>query len=244
MRSILILGGASDIGVALAKNYLSLDYQVLLAGRHTSRLQLIKNDLEIRVEGGKIRTIQFDAELLDSHTDFVDKLDRLPDITVCVFGYLGDQLTAKADYKECLRIINVNYSGAVNLLNQISERYKKRQKGTIVGISSVAGDRGRMSNYIYGSAKAGFTTYLSGLRNELYHHNVHVVTVKPGFVNTKMTSHLELPPMLTAQPQQVARAIVKAVNGSKNTIYVLSIWRMIMLVIKNIPEPIFKRLKL
>ena len=243
MHSILILGGTSDIGLAIAETFLALDYQVYLAGRNPDRLEVIKRDLEIRF-GGKVLTVHFDAETFDSHEDFVNELNILPDITVCAFGYLGDQEVAAADFEESLRIINVNYLGAVSILNRIASLYQQEKRGIIVGISSVAGDRGRMSNYVYGSAKAGFTAYLSGLRNHLYHQNVHVVTVKPGFVNTKMTEHLQLPPLLTATPPQVARTVLKAVNGQKNTVYVLPVWRLIMMLIKNIPEFIFKRLKL
>src|SRR5690606_12784913 len=116
--------------------------------------------------------------------------------------------------------------------------------GTIVGISSVAGERGRQSNYLYGSAKAGFTAYLSGLRNALFSDNVHVVTVLPGFVYTKMTENLNLPKLLTAQPSEVADAIYAAVQKKKNTIYVRWFWKWIMLIIKCIPEFIFKKLKL
>ncbi|HEY2727571.1 MAG TPA: SDR family NAD(P)-dependent oxidoreductase, partial [Parafilimonas sp.] len=119
-----------------------------------------------------------------------------------------------------------------------------KKNGTIVGISSVAGERGRQSNYIYGSAKAGFTAYLSGLRNRLYHDNVHVLTVLPGFVNTKMTAELNLSPLLTASPEQVADAVETAIRKKKNVIYVKWFWKWIMKIIKNIPEGMFKKKKL
>ncbi|MCL4128207.1 UNVERIFIED_CONTAM: hypothetical protein GTU68_062310 [Idotea baltica] len=121
---------------------------------------------------------------------------------------------------------------------------ENRKEGTIVGISSVAGERGRASNYLYGSAKAGFTSFLSGLRNRLAGKGVHVLTVKPGFVDTAMTEGLDLPGPLTAQPQQVARAVFKAVGKKKNTLYTLWMWRYVMLIIRNIPEAIFKKLSL
>jgi short-subunit dehydrogenase len=119
-----------------------------------------------------------------------------------------------------------------------------RKSGTIIGISSVAGERGRMSNYLYGSAKAGFTAYLSGLRNRLFHTGVHVMSVQPGFVYTRMTESLTLPPLLTAKPEQVAADIYKAAAGGKNVIYTKWFWRYIMLIIKSIPEFMFKKLKL
>jgi short-subunit dehydrogenase len=130
------------------------------------------------------------------------------------------------------------------MLNLLSRAFVKRGSGTIVGISSVAGDRGRKSNYIYGSAKAGFTAYLSGLRNELFHSGVHVVSVLPGFVNTNMTAGLKLPPLITAQPEEVASAIYQAIRKKKNVVYVKWMWRYIMCIIKSIPEFIFKKMKL
>ena len=113
--------------------------------------------------------------------------------------------------------------------------------GCLVGISSVAGDRGRASNYVYGSAKAGFTAFLSGLRNRLAKQNVHVVTVKPGFVNTSMTEGMDLPAKLTAEPEEVANAIVKSVEKSRDIIYVRPVWQLVMAIIRNIPERIFKK---
>jgi short-subunit dehydrogenase len=126
----------------------------------------------------------------------------------------------------------------------VANAYEAMKAGMIVGISSVAGERGRQSNYIYGSAKAGFTAYLSGLRNRLFRSGVHVMSVQPGFVNTRMTQHLTLPPLLTAQPEQVADAVFKAVQRKKNVLFVKWPWKYIMLIIKSIPESIFKKLKL
>jgi decaprenylphospho-beta-D-erythro-pentofuranosid-2-ulose 2-reductase len=152
--------------------------------------------------------------------------------------------TAQKNFKAAQEIINTNYVGAVSILNVVANDFENRKRGTIVGISSVAGDRGRQSNYVYGSAKAGFTAFLSGLRNRLYHHGVHVLTVKPGFVKTQMIENLKTPAPITAIPKQVADRIFKAVRKKKDNIYVLPIWSMIMLVIKSIPEGIFKKLKL
>jgi hypothetical protein len=131
-----------------------------------------------------------------------------------------------------------------NNLNIIANDFEQRRSGVIIGVSSVAGDRGRGSNYMYGSAKAGFTAYLSGLRNRLAKSNVHVITVKPGFVRTRMTEGLPLPGPVTAKPEQVARDVFKAYRGRRNEVYTLWMWRYIMLVIKLIPEAIFKRLNL
>jgi short-subunit dehydrogenase len=143
-----------------------------------------------------------------------------------------------------LKTINANYTGAVSILNIISADYASRQSGSIIGISSVAGNRGRQSNYIYGSAKAGFTAYLSGLRNKMYHSKVHVLTVLPGFVYTKMTEHLKLPKPLTANPEEVASAVFNGVKSRKNIVYVKWFWRWIMLIITSIPESMFKKKKM
>ncbi|MEP4341571.1 MAG: SDR family NAD(P)-dependent oxidoreductase, partial [Lentilitoribacter sp.] len=126
----------------------------------------------------------------------------------------------------------------------LANRFEERGSGTIVGISSVAGERGRASNYIYGSAKAGVTAFISGLRNRLAKRGVHVVTVLPGFVATQMTEGMDLPAKLTAEPSDVADAIARAVGGKKDVIYVIPTWHLIMLIIRNIPESIFKRMNI
>lgn len=242
-QSVLILGGSSDIAVALAKIYIEKAYKVYLAGRKTDELKLIANDLQIR-NGGKVEVVFFDAVDYSSHEKFVDAFDEVPAITIAVFGYLGDQKLAEKEWNECEKIIDTNYKGAVSILNRFANVYEKQGSGALVGISSVAGERGRQSNYYYGSAKAGFTAYLSGLRNRLYASSVHVMTVKPGFVETKMTEGMDLPGPITAKPDQVAKAIFKGLKRKKNTIYTLGIWRLIMYIIKTIPEFVFKRLKL
>jgi short-subunit dehydrogenase len=148
------------------------------------------------------------------------------------------------DFDEALRMIQTNYSGAVSILNRVAGYYSRQKHGTIVGISSVAGERGRQSKLIYGSSKAAFSVYLDGLRNKMYKDQVHVVTVKPGFVFTKMTEGLKLPAPLTASPEEVADAVFKSVLNRKNTVYVKWMWRWIMLIIRNIPEFQFKKMNL
>lgn len=243
MPQVLILGATSDIAVALAHQYGASGYNLQLASRDINTLEPIKKDLEIRYEV-QVNTYAFDATNFESHVAFYQSLEVKPDIAICVFGYLGDQTKASQDWQECKRIIETNYTGAVSILNIIANNFEQKKKGIIVGISSVAGERGRQSNYIYGSAKAGFTAYLSGLRNRLTKNNIHVVTVKPGFVDTRMTEHLDLPKPLTAKPAQVAKQIFSATKKKKNVLYVLPIWKIIMLVIKMIPESIFKKMKL
>ena len=162
-------------------------------------------------------------------------------ITSPIDQFFGEQEKAQNDFEEAQKIINTNYTGVVSILNIIVNDFEKHKKGFIVGISSVAGDRGRKSNFIYGSAKAAFTTYLSGLRNRLFKSNVHVMTVKPGFVATKMTEGLDLPTKLTAQTEEVAQDIFKAQQKGNNVIYTKWFWKYILLIIKNIPEFMFKK---
>jgi hypothetical protein len=231
------------MAIAIAKRFAKAGYDIQLAARTASRLQPLQSDLSIRY-GIKATLHEFDAEKPLQHPEFFQSLTPKPDTTICVFGYLGNQELATTDWKECERIIAVNYTGAVAILNVVAEYYVSQGKGTIAGISSVAGERGRMSNYFYGSAKAGFTAYLSGLRNRLFHQKVHVLSVQPGFVYTRMTEGMPLPKPLTATPEQVAETVYGGVMKKKNVVYVKWFWRWIMLVIKTIPESMFKKLKL
>ncbi|MET0392476.1 MAG: SDR family oxidoreductase [Chitinophagaceae bacterium] len=219
MSTILILGAASDMAVAIAKKYAANGDTIQLAARNTQRLQPMQSDIAIRYNI-PCTLHEFDAVNFASHQAFFDALPVKPDITICVFGHLGENESARASWTESERIINTNYTGAVSILNVVSNYYASRRSGTIVGISSVAGERGRQSNYIYGSAKAGFTAYLSGLRNRMFRENVHVVSVQPGFVYTAMTENLTLPPLLTAKPEQVADTVFNAAAKMKNVFYV------------------------
>lgn len=242
-ENVLILGATSDMAVAIARQLAIEGYSITLAGRNTERLSAIEGDIRIRYKA-MVTSVYFDALDFNSHQVFYNSLPEKPDIVICVFGLLGDQAEAENNWASCLEILNSNYTGAVSILNVAANDFERRKKGLIAGISSVAGERGRQSNYLYGSAKAGFTAYLSGLRNRLYPHGVHVITVKPGFVKTKMIENLKTPGPLTASPKKVAEKISKAILRKHNTIYVLSIWGLIMMVIRAIPESIFKRLKL
>ncbi|WPQ60824.1 SDR family oxidoreductase [Chitinophaga sancti] len=243
MPTALILGAGSDMAVAIARQYAGGKYDLQLAARNVDSLYPLQQDLQIRYHI-KVESYAFDATDFDSHAAFYAGLPVKPDITICVYGYLGEQVKAQSNWSEAARIIHTNFTGAVSILNIVADDYAATGAGTIVGISSVAGERGRQSNYIYGSSKAGFTTYLSGLRNRLFHKGVHVLTVKPGFVYTRMTEHLKMPPLLTAQPDAVAKDVYKAAAKKKNVLYTKWFWRYIMLIIKSIPEGIFKKLKL
>lgn len=241
--TVLILGATSDVALAFANLCAQKGHNLILAARKIEDLQAVKNDLEIRYSV-PVHLALFDASSFETHSTFYNTLPIAPGIIACFFGYLGSQPKAELDFEESLQIIQANYTGAVSILNIAAQAMKQQQEGTIVGVSSVAGERGRQSNFMYGSAKAGLTAYLSGLRNSLFAHGVHVVTILPGFIDTKMTKGLPLPKPLTAQPSEVAADIYKAISKKQNVVYTKWFWRYIMLIIKLIPEPIFKKLKL
>ena len=243
MPTALILGASSDMAIAIAEKFAEKGYAIQLAARNAGRLLPLQSDLAIKYNS-RVSLHQFDAVAFETHDLFFKELSTKPDVTICVFGYLGDNEKALDDWSEAQNIINANYAGAVSILNIFAKYYASQNKGVIAGISSVAGERGRQSNFLYGSAKAGFTAYLSGLRNYLFHKGVHVVTVQPGFVYTRMTENIKLPPILTARTAEVADCVYDAVVKKKNTVYVKWFWRYIMLIITSIPEFLFKKLKL
>jgi decaprenylphospho-beta-D-erythro-pentofuranosid-2-ulose 2-reductase len=240
MSYILMLGASSDIAAAVAREYARHGYDLYLAARKTDELAAFSNDIKIRY-GKEARPVYFDALDYKSHQDFYAALNPKPAGVICAVGYLGDQEKAQSDFAETDKIIQTNYTGCVSILNVIANDFEQRKSGFIVGISSVAGDRGRKKNYMYGSAKAAFTAYLSGLRNRLYDAGVQVLTVKPGFVDTKMIKGMETPEKLTAQPEEVARDIYRAQSTGKDVLYTTWVWRYIMSIINSIPEGVFKK---
>lgn len=240
---VLILGARSDIGKAVAHKFADLGHPIQLAARNATTLLAEKADIELRY-GVSVSLHDFDALATNTHKAFVTELPELPRIAICAVGLMGQHVENERDVTAAARVMRSNYEGPASVLAILANRFEERGSGTIVGISSVAGDRGRATNYVYGSAKAGFTAFLSGLRNRLAKHGVHVLTVLPGFVATQMTEGMDLPAKLTAKPNEVASAIARAVELKKDVIYVLPIWRPIMTIIRNIPERIFKKLNL
>lgn len=239
-RTALILGGASDIGRAVARALATSGHDLILAARQSARLEADAQDLRIRGQK-QVSLVDWDVTDLDGVRGFLDGLPVLPDVVVSVVGLLGEQAASAADPATAARVMTTNYVGPSLLLGEFANRMEARGSGTIIGISSVAGDRGRASNYVYGSAKAGFTAFLSGLRARLSRTPVRVITVKPGFVATRMTAGMKLNPLITAQPEEVAAAILRAMAGRSDVIYVRSVWRLIMGIVTHVPEPIFKK---
>ena len=166
------------------------------------------------------------------------------DAFFCSVGYLGDQKKAEQDIRECELIMQANFNGLLPMLTATAQFFKQQHSGSIMVVSSVAGERGRCSNYCYGSSKAAMTAFLSGMRCSLLPYNVHVMTIKPGYVATRMVAHKKLPPYITASTQRVAKDIVKGFKRRSSVVYTMWLWRYIMAVVRLIPEFIFKRLNM
>lgn len=237
---VLILGATSDIGRAIARRFAAAGHPLHLAARDPARLEGDAADYRIR-SGAEVIPHRFDV-LSDDAGALLHGLAPLPRIVICVVGTLG---RPGADTPvEAEMVMRTNYIGPALALEAAARLLDRKGGGTVVGISSVAGERGRAANYVYGSAKAGLTAYLSGLRASLHGRNVRVITVKPGFVDTRMTAGIALPRPLTAQPEEVADAILHALAGRDDVIYVRPIWRLIMAAIRALPEPVFKRVRI
>ncbi|ALE02287.1 SDR family oxidoreductase [Candidatus Pseudothioglobus singularis] len=243
MSYILIIGAKSDVGMALARKYTDHGYNLYLAARNSTDLTEFANDLQIR-SSRAISCVELDILDYRSHKAFFDNLKIKPIGVIVVSGYLGVQKYSESNFSDVEKIIDTNFTGAVSLLNIVANNFELQKSGFIVGVSSVAGERGRQSNYLYGSSKAALSIYLSGLRNRLHASNISVLTVKPGFIKTKMTKGMDLPQFLTLSPTEVADKIFIAQQKKKNVVYLKWIWRWIMFVIKIIPEAIFKRTSL
>lgn len=239
--NIVILGATSSLARAMAVEFAQQNAQLYLASRDLFELNRIATDLSLRFSI-TAHCGEFDAENFASHEKFWQQVLTTMgsvDGVVIAFGYMPPPL----EKNQFQKIINSNFSGVVSILNYISDYLKQQKQGFIIGISSVAGERGRYANYLYGSSKAALTTYLSGLRNELFRHGVHVMTVKPGFIDTAMT--FGRPNLfLVATPEKTAKSIIKALNKKRNMIYVPWFWRYIMIIFKLIPESLFKRMNL
>lgn len=241
---MIVLGSNSEVAQAFVEKVLSEGKRYPLIYLFTSNRESAEkfaHHIEVKYIQ-KCEVVQVDLmQNIDYHS--LQHIDS--DLLFCASGYLGKNTEEGLyDNQNTQRIIDINYAKLVPLINFFAKKMEAKRNGTIIALSSVAGDRGRQSNFIYGSSKAAFTAYLSGLRNYLFHKKVHVITIKPGFMATKMTEGMPLNPKLTATPKQAADGIYKAYKNNKNVAYVLPIWWVIMTIIKNIPEFIFKRLKM
>ncbi|NBX76079.1 MAG: SDR family oxidoreductase [Proteobacteria bacterium] len=245
MAKTLILGATSAIAIETAKILSDRGDALFLVARSPEKLESVRCDLEVR--GGKIAgTLSSDLNDFSTHPGLMKKaLEALQglDLVLIAHGTLGDQKACEQDFVLAEKEIRTNFLSCVSLLTLISNKMEQEKSGTIAVISSVAGDRGRQSNYIYGSAKGALNLFLQGLRNRMYSSGVMVLTIKPGFVDTPMTAALKKN-FLFAKPDQIGRGIVKAIDRKKDVVYLPCFWWGIMAIIKAIPEKIFKRLKL
>jgi len=245
MKRILILGATSAIAEQTARRYAERGEQLLLVARDEDKLKRLADDLKIR---GADKTAWQAADLneTEQHATLLDKvrqeLGEL-DMVLITYGTLGDQKAGETDFNNALQELQTNCLSVLSLLTHIANRFEAQQSGTIVVISSVAGDRGRQSNYIYGTAKGALTIFLQGLRNRLSKAGVQVITIKPGFVDTPMTKDFKKG-LLWVKPEVIANGIINAVDKRKDIVYLPFFWRYIMLVIKLIPEKFFKKMSL
>jgi short-subunit dehydrogenase len=243
---VLILGATSAIASALAREFAAHKFDLILGGRDRAELSALASDLSLRY-GVRTGILLLDALDAATHAPILQSFlseaaNALEGVVVCM-GYLGDQAKGQSDWEEARRILETNFTGCVSALNILANHFESRRAGFICAISSVAGDRGRQSNYLYGAAKAGLSAYLQGLRNRLFPAHVKVITVKPGFVDTRMT-YGRAGLFLVAAPERVAKGIFRAIVKGKDVVYLPWFWRLIMLVVQSIPEAIFKRLRM
>lgn len=245
MKKIVILGATSAIAIACARHWSQKGNEFVLAARDEEKLEQISDDLSAR--GVVTHTRKIDFSDYQQHQHLCDEclniLGRV-DILLLAFGTLPNQEECEKSAYTAINEFHNNGLSAISLLTYFAKKMEAQKTGAIAVISSVAGDRGRPTNYLYGAAKSALSTFCSGLRARLFSSGVHLATIKPGFVDTPMTEHLSLPSLLTASPEQVAIDIDKAIVNKKSVVYSRWYWRYIMGVIILIPNVIFNRLNL
>jgi len=246
MNKVMIIGAASSIAQHTARLFAVQGADLYLVGRDGEAMRELADDLSVR-GAGDVYTREMDAIEYAAHDALVqeaaDQLGGL-DAVLIAHGTLPDQAACTASFEYAREALEVNFVSVVSLLTPIANYMEEQKHGNIAVISSVAGDRGRQSNYVYGAAKGAVTIFLEGLRNRLHASGVHVLTIKPGFVLTPMTAHLDGSGLLWAQPEDVAQGIYEAMRKQRDEVYLPGFWELIMLIIRLIPERLFKRLKL
>ena len=246
LKKILIIGATSAVAQAAARLYAARGDVLFLVARNPEHLRDVAADLNVR---GAMRSATATLDVADAaaHAAVLDAAVRELgeiDVALIAHGTLSDQAQCQTSTDALRREFDVNAVSTLALLTILANHMEVRRSGTLAAISSVAGDRGRASNYAYGAAKAAITTFLSGLRQRLAKSNVNVLTVKPGFIDTPMTAAFANKGALWATPEQVAAGIVSAIDHGRSVVYLPWFWRWIMLVIRLIPEPLFKRMSL
>ena len=245
MLRVLIIGATSAIAEAAARCYAQRGARIFLVGRNATRLSDIAADLRVR-GASDLDHAQLDINDLPAHARVLDRAWQWlgdVDVVLIAHGTLSDQTVCETSIQTALTEFAINGTSTIALMTALAPRMEAQKRGALVVISSVAGDRGRQSNYVYGAAKAAVSTFASGLRQRLSKVDVSVVTIKPGFVDTPMTRDFHKG-ALWAKPDAVARGIVRAADRGSSEVYLPNFWWLIMLIIRNIPDFIFKRLKL
>lgn len=248
MQRIVIFGATSAIASTCARLWVAQGHSLFLVGRNEAKLTDLLADLRVRgAPGQRIDGMSVDLNDLGQHEKLFARAEAASggiDVILVAHGTLPDQKDCEQSVERMLGEIQTNSLSTVSLLTLVANRFEVQGSGVIAAISSVAGDRGRQSNYVYGAAKGLITLFMQGLRNRLAQKGVSVVTIKPGFVDTPMTANFEKKGALWAQPETIAKGIVKAIEKRRDVVYLPWIWRWIMLIIRHIPEVIFKRLSL
>lgn len=252
MKTIVIFGAASAIAQATAKELLSKNPHYILLDRDQEKLHIVAQDLKTR-DASQVNTIATDLSDTTKHIELWNQIKSIsmPDTVLIAYGTLGDQKASEKDWHIAEKELMTNFMSVASLLTLVANDFQKaseaqeanaaKETHSIIAISSVAGDRGRKSNYIYGSAKGALSIFLAGLRNRLSSHNVNVITIKPGFVDTPMTASFKKG-LLWAKPEAIAKDIVSAIQKKRAVVYTPWFWRYIMIIIRLIPESIFKKM--
>ena len=248
LKRVVIFGATSAIAEQVARQLVSQGASLICVGRNKDKLTAITDDLKVRASSDQIiEPVVADLTDSSSHEEIINKSQQALgelDAVLIAHGTLPNQKNCERNLQLTLEELDTNGISVISLLTLLANYFESKNKGVIGVISSVAGDRGRQSNYVYGAAKGMVTLFTQGLRNRLSKKNVDVVTIKPGFVDTPMTAEFEKAGLLWAQPESVAKGIIKAMQKGKSEVYLPWFWRPIMLIIKHIPEFIFKRLSL
>jgi short-subunit dehydrogenase len=245
MRKILIVGATSAIAEATARLFAADGDRLFLLARDANRLSAVADDLRVR-GAAQVETLTLDLTDYDRHEAVIDEAaERLGglDTVLVAHGTLPDQTACQASFESTRRELETNLISVIAVLTPIANRFQEARGGTIAVITSVAGDRGRQSNYVYGTAKGAVGIFMAGLRNRLYPAGVRVITLKPGFVDTPMTANMPKN-FLFVSPDRVARGIHRAIGKGADVVYLPWFWWGIMAIIKAIPEFVFKRMKL
>ncbi|PTV95882.1 short-subunit dehydrogenase [Rhodobacter aestuarii] len=243
MQNWIVLGATSGMARPFLRRLAIDGARLMLAGRDMEELETLAKDCKLR-GAAEVEVIAFNIRDTAAFPALIDKLAATQGVLnlACFVGTMPEQSAIDADPMLIDEVVTDNFTGPAKFLSLLAPVMEARGEGVIVGVGSVAGDRGRVGNYVYGAAKAGFATYLSGLRNRLGRKGVHVMTVKPGPVETRMTEGMKLPFM--AKPEQVAEDIMGGIERRANVLYTARIWYFIMMVIRAIPEPIFKKMSI